>query len=491
MNIVRLGCTLIVVFTLLAVQSERTIFAQAPDDSSTGIPHTVNGQGNRLAPGKLLEVVQLEPTGGQASSSQTNSSQAVSSQDEEPPRRGLPAPIDSPPFPSGEWQIGGTNPIGAPNTDPTYALMKILGKVPGLGDFLKKERINVSGWVDVGGNLSTSWHSNFPAAYLVYPNRADLDQVVLKVERKPDTVQTDHIDWGFLVTNFYGIDYRFTTAKGYFSTQLLKYNRQYGYDPILFYGDIYIPYIAKGMNVRIGRFLSIPDIEAQLAPDNYMYTHSIMYTFDVYTQTGIVTSTKLNNNWTVQLGLTDGNDIAPWVEGAMPSGLAGVQWISNSNNDSVYLVADTINSGHYAYNNIQEYVATWSHRFNKRLHTKTEAWYMWENRVPTHTLPAGVVAPGVQRTFTGEWAILNYLEFKLSKKDYLSLRNEFMNDPKGQRTGYATEYSSHGIGWAHWFNSWLGIRPEFRFERSYAVPAYNRGTHQNQFILAADLIVRY
>jgi hypothetical protein len=35
-------------------------------------------------------------------------------------------------------------------------------------------------------------------------------------------VQNDHFDWGFRVTQLYGVDYRFTTANGYFSQQLLK-----------------------------------------------------------------------------------------------------------------------------------------------------------------------------------------------------------------------------------------------------------------------------
>ena len=52
------------------------------------------------------------------------------------------------------------------------------------------------------------------------------------------------------------------------------------------YGDIYFP-VFQGMNVRVGRFISIPDIEAQLAPNNYTYVHSLTYTFDNYTNTGI------------------------------------------------------------------------------------------------------------------------------------------------------------------------------------------------------------
>ncbi len=50
--------------------------------------------------------------------------------------------------------------------------------------------------------------------------------------------------------------------------------------------DLYFP-VMQGLDVRIGRFISIPDIEAQLAPNNYTYVHSLTYTFDNYTNTGI------------------------------------------------------------------------------------------------------------------------------------------------------------------------------------------------------------
>ena len=33
----------------------------------------------------------------------------------------------------------------------------------------------------------------------------------------------------------------------------------------MYYLDLYIPHVAKGMNIRMGRYISLPDIEAQLA----------------------------------------------------------------------------------------------------------------------------------------------------------------------------------------------------------------------------------
>jgi hypothetical protein len=51
------------------------------------------------------------------------------------------------------------------------------------------------------------------------------------------------------------------------------------------YADVYVPFVAQGLNIRMVRYISLPDIEAQLAPDNYTYSHSLLYTYDAYTQT--------------------------------------------------------------------------------------------------------------------------------------------------------------------------------------------------------------
>jgi Putative beta-barrel porin-2, OmpL-like. bbp2 len=56
-------------------------------------------------------------------------------------------------------------------------------------------------------------------------------------------------------------------------------------------------------DVRIGRFVSIPDIEAQLAPNNYTYTHSLTYIYDNFTNTGILGTLAVTKNWIVQLGV--------------------------------------------------------------------------------------------------------------------------------------------------------------------------------------------
>ena len=294
----------------------------------------------------------------------------------EPARRGTPRPLNSPPFPGADWPIGGTVEIGAPDYN-TYILMQAINQ--------NKSRIKIYGWFDIGGNASTSnkgRYANNETAYDVIPNSIQLDQAALYFERLPNTVQTDHFDWGFRFTSLYGLDYRYTTAKGIFSQQLLKNNQTYGYDPVMYYLDFYFPHFAQGLDVRVGRYISLPDIEAQLAPNNYTYSHSILYTYDCYTQQGINTTTKLSGHWTVQAGVSAGCESAPWISNSKLTGNVCAAYAWHDGGDNLYACANSLNSAKYAYNNLSGYYLTYYHKINATWHTDTEAWYQYEKDVP-------------------------------------------------------------------------------------------------------------
>jgi hypothetical protein len=411
-----------------------------------------------------------------------------------PQRRGLPSPLDSPPLPSGDWGYGGSPDIGAPDGN-SYPLMTAINGA--------KSRSKIYGWIEPGVNGSTSSHTNLPEVYDQYPNSIQLDQLLLYVERLPDTVQTRHFDWGYHFTAVYGTDYRYFTALGYFSQQLLKFNRQYGADLPIEYIDLYFPHVAQGMNVRIGRFISVPGIEAQLAPNNYTFSHSILYFVDPFTDTGAIATIKLSDKWLVQAGLTDGHDVAPWTNDAQPSGTLCLNYTTRSVNDNLYACANGINDGDYGFDNLQQFDVTWYHRFSKTVHIATESWYMYQHRVPN---VAGRVANpimpelgtngatchvGVLRCTAPEYAIANYVEKELSPKLFISFRSEVVNDRRGQRTGYTTKYSENTLSLTRWIGSTIQIRPELRFEHAYDQPAYDGGRTHSQFTAASDLIFHF
>ena len=424
-----------------------------------------------------------------------------------PQKRGYPEPLTTPPYPFSDWPYGGSVDISAPWTQ-SSPLMQALWSGPH-GDWWKHSGIQIYGWLNFGFNVSTSnkknlgRYTNFPEAYSEVSNSIQPDQQVLYIERQPDTVQTDHFDWGFRLANLYGIDYRFTTSKGFFSQQLLQKNYEYGYDPVMAYVDLYWGQVAQGLNVRIGRYISIPDIEAQLAPNNYTYSHSLTYTFDCYTQTGLNTTLKVNEHLLLQAGVSPGCESAPWnSRDAKVTLNLGFQYTWNDGNDSIYPVLNALNDQKYAYNNLNAVYLTWYHKFRSHpsWHSSTEYWYMWEKDVPNVTNPAatsllevganGAVCKNKTELtcFAPEHAIVNYLEKELSKKNYISIRNEFFDDLKGQRTGFKSKYSEHLLGWGHWIGTTILLRPELRYERSYDATAYDNGTKKNQFTVAGDII---
>jgi len=115
-----------------------------------------------------------------------------------------------------------------------------------IGQWLKDERIRMYGWVNASTNWTTNKNTNGPDSYWLRANRIELDQFVFKIEREVDSVQQDHIDWGFRSCILYGQDYRFTTAGGWGGDQLFIHNLLYGWDPIEQYFDIYFPHFFAG-----------------------------------------------------------------------------------------------------------------------------------------------------------------------------------------------------------------------------------------------------
>jgi hypothetical protein len=455
-------------------------------------------------------------------------------------------PQSIPPMPFSEWPYGGTTSIGVtrPNSIDS-PLMNALGNTS-LGQAMNDSHIQVYGWINAGGNLSnnTVRGGNSPAAYDYNPNTVQLDQAVIYIERLPDTVQKDHVDWGFRIAPIYGENYRYTTAYGLWSNQLLQQNKNYGYDMPMAYGEVFIPYLADGLLLRFGRYISIPDIEAQLAPNNYMYTHSMTYTFDNYTNTGINASLSLNKNWMVQGSVSVGTEAMPWHvgakiananpnplfpdstmlkdPGAQPSFSAGVRYVTDSGNDGVYVVANGINNGTWGYNNLQWYGLTYYHKFNDQWHISFETYNEHQNNVLNLDNPASVALVASGTPFSLDvmpWnapfgahcgnttqlsctasvqTFLTYVNYSPTKLDNISYRLEWFDDKQGQRTGVKTRYVETGLGWQHWFSPQIEMRPEVSIYRALDAPAFNGNSNlgiapnkKTAVIGSADIIIHF
>ena len=326
---------------------------------------------------------------------------------------------------------------------------------------------------------------------------------------------------------------------------LLKYNNSNGYDFPMMYAELYVPKVMDGLLIRVGRYISIPDIEAQLAPNNYMYSHSMTYTFDNYTNTGVVATLGVNKNLFLQAGVVMGTDTAvgnagqhltnPFPNplyprstflkdpGAKPSFVGCIRYQSDSARDDLYVCADGINGGQWGYNNLQWYGLTYYHKFTDKFHVAFEMYNLHQNKVPNlnnptaaaayanggtpfspqyipYNAPSGALCRDSKTltctaTAQGEVAYWNY---QFAPLDNLSLRTEYFDDRQGQRTGVATSYEDVALGVQHWLSPQIEFRPEIAYYRANDAKAFNgNGNHgiapsrQQAVILSGDVIFHF
>jgi hypothetical protein len=365
-------------------------------------------------------------------------------------------------------------------------------------------------------------------------------------------VQKDHNDWGFRIAGIYGSDYRYTTSYGLGSYQLLDRNNANGWDLPMLYVDWYTPFVGNGLNIRVGRYISVPDIEAQLAPNNYMYSHSMTYTFDNYTNEGILASYQVNKNLILQAGVSIGteatfnhlwdtthntnpNALYPSSSfstdpGARPAGTYCFRYNSDDGKTDVNVCADAINSGEWGYNNMQWNGITFYHTFNEHWHLSAEMYQEHQNKVPNLNnayVQNNIVATGAGTPFspnviaynapnmaycsknttdtsaanltctTRSTGLTAYLNYSPNALDNFSIRPEIYRDPQGQRTGVPTTYHNLAFGWQHWLSPQIELRPEIAYYHA-GLAAFNgnsdRGIAPNktsETILSGDVIFHW
>jgi hypothetical protein len=464
-----------------------------------------------------------------------------------------------PPMAYTDWPTGAVESIG--DTVPNGAdspFMAAIGNTE-IGQWMQANHFQVYGWIEPGFNISSNHiqpGGNGPIGYTYTPNTAQLDQAVAYLDRWVDTVQQDHFDWGERLSFLWGLDYRYTNSYGLGSYQFNGDNAVYGWDAPMEYVDFYWPGKAffggaiTGLEIRIGRYISIPDIEAQLAPNNITFTHSLTYTWDNYTNQGIVTSWQINPNWMVQLGITDGTETPIWHYGLdipnyynahglnlvygpdflypgsrypkdpgnQPSATFCMQFKWNNGWDTFYPCLDGINDGSWGYNNLQWHGFTFYHRFNDQWHNDFETYYLSENGVPNLRNPTAVAIfenggtpfspqnvpfnpPNLAycdnltalKCNVHSIGVLDYINYTLDPLNNFTSRLEWYDDPEGWRTGTGgrTQYFDTNLSWQHWLSPQIEFRPEISWWRSVGTAAFDHGAHFTTVEFASDMIFHF
>jgi hypothetical protein len=369
-----------------------------------------------------------------------------------------------------------------------YLLMNSLqGTWP--GSLLEGERLRISGWTDLSFTASSADDSNLPMGFNWRANQFLLQQNWLRIERSVVTSGTTEPSFGFRSDWILpGSDYRFTLPRGIFNDQLSANHGQpnlYGIDPIQFYGEAYFPTVARGMDVKVGRVFCQYGVEANDAPSNYFLSHAYTFIYDPFTHTGVMTTTKLTDAWSVQAGMMLGSDI--FIDPAdTPTGMASVKWIrpvgtDPSNVRDSVLFSVIIGSGRFNqarnFHNPEIFDLVYTHQFNPRLTYNFETLYGYT----THVTDLG----------TADWlGVLNYLSYQLSPRLSATARLEFFDDAQGQRTNFKGLYTAMTAGFQFKYRGGrIVLRPEVRYDYNDESRPFEN--HHGLCTAASDVILRW
>jgi hypothetical protein len=336
----------------------------------------------------------------------------------------------------------------APAQDRWLLMRSLQGTYPGW--LLDDNRLSISGWTELSFTASSDRDSNLPMGFNYRANDFLLQQNWLRVERSVVTSGTSEPSFGFRSdTILPGSDYRFTIARGLFSSQ----DDRYGFDPVQFYAEAYFPTVGQGLDIKVGRFFAQFGVETIDAPSNALASHGYTMIYNPFTHTGVVATLKLNDAWSVQSGVVLGSDV--FIDAAAePTYIGGVKWAVPDGRDSVQFGA-ILGSGRFNqaenFHDPEIFDLVWTHRFNPRLSYNFEALYGFTTNVP-------------DVGFANWLGIINYLSYDFTPRLTGNVRLEFFDDPQGQRTGFEGLYTALTAGLTFRPLRDVIIRPEVRYD---------------------------
>jgi hypothetical protein len=399
----------------------------------------------------------------------------------------------------------------AATPDDRWALMKILqGTLPGTAMYDHRQRI--WGWTTASFTPSTSTvDNNLPVVWNDRANRALLNQNWLRYEQSVLTSGTTSPTWGFRVDAVYGSDYRWMLPRGFLNSQLDNFNGNIntnGFDSPSHYLEVYVPTIAQGLDIKVGRFFtpfgyeSLETISSPLVSKAYGFNW-----FPPFTHVGGLATLTINPRWTAQLGLVNGNDVYIGDPSEELRALATLKY-THPNKRDVITFGTSIGRGKFnqgepynpatyglmtepaGRNNINVFDLVWTHVVNSRVNYACELGYGYQTNVPAN-VPGGIISEGATEG-TAHWAhICHYLLINLTQRTTGVVRFELFDDFEGQRTGFEGLYTAVTLGVQYKPYPWLMFRPEIRYDyNGYSMP-FSNGTSHDLFTAGMDLTVRW
>ena len=332
--------------------------------------------------------------------------------------------------------------------------------------------VDISGWTEASFTAGTAGGSHLPMGFNFRSNDFLLQQNWLRLQRRVDEDSSRpsfglHSDWILP-----GSDYRFTRARGLFDSQ----SGRVGIDPVQFYVEGFFPDAAEGLNVKFGRFFAPFGVESIAGPDNTLVSHSYSFIYNPFTQTGVLGTMTLNENWSVRGGVVLGNDV--FIDSVNNATfVAGFHWQDDCETTTIDFFAIS-GRGRFdqpeQFNNPRVFDLVITRQLSDSVSITLEGLGGYEKDFP------GV---GTAVWYSG----VGYVTYEICEDVSMAARIELFNDEHGNRTGSRGLYTAVTGGLAWNLTQHLLFRPELRFDHNSETRPFNGD--ESLYTATGDLIL--
>ncbi len=369
----------------------------------------------------------------------------------------------------------------------------------------------VDSWVS-GGTLNNSCAPltlsapGGPGSLNSEPNDLQFNQFYLTFGR--EVVRDNNISWGARVDLLYGTDYLFASSLGletaktnwngtpvetpYLAKPRWNTNSQggfpeYGFAMPQLYGEIYLPFLS-GTSIKLGHLYSPLGYESIMSPSNFFYTHTYTKLYgEAQTLTGMMIDQKLNDNWDLLFGITQGWNA--WEDSNNSANFTiGSKWENDDKSTSLSFVLMTGKEQVMTDGRTTNYSLIFQKTFCENL-----TWVLQHDLGIAEDASYEMTARGNKKTLDAHWySVTNYLYWQMTKTLALGGRFEWFCDNNHSRImSQAVHRDCIFSGWGHGFTGqnyfdfslglnwkptkWITIRPEIRYDWSDIRYVYDNG----------------
>jgi hypothetical protein len=394
--------------------------------------------------------------------------------------------------------------------------MMALDKV-GAAKALDDLKLNIYGWVEAGYTYDHRHHTgDINSPILPGPfnhevgNHFMLNQADLRFER---LVDSSKFDVGGLIEVLGGTDAGITHSGGMAldgvdpTTSLsanqinqIKYQANPQFDIPQAYIDVNLP-LGNGLKLRLGKFATLLGNETIDPRGNLFYSHSWIFNALPFTQTGVLGSYTLNDQWSVTAGVTRGWDMTLEDNNSAIDGTGSIAFTPNKQWSAVLNwnvgPENSGDDGHYR--TVVDPIISW--QATDQLKLTLEGLYIYDGGL-------NAAAFDTTHAYGDVWGAAAYASYAVN--EYLTVNGRFEKYHTSAE-GTLGAVSAPAGGSLNIYEITLGatitplpkdailknlsVRPEIRydFSDSSANPPFSSGGRpfKDQLTFAADIILKF